>query len=82
MWVLREWKDFTLYDPRVAAEPSPEVAAALREIVTERVAWRESSVTTEAAAGRCGMTVAEFEEAAREAGLQRGQFELLEARQR
>ena len=69
-----EWKDYTLYDPRVAAEPSAEVAAALREIVEQRVAWYASSATREAAAGRCGWTELEFENRAREAGLEPGQF--------
>lgn len=69
-----EWKDYTLYDPRVAAEPSAEVAAALREIVEQRVAWYASSATREAAAGRCGWTELEFENRARELGLEPGQF--------
>ncbi|MFJ8351296.1 exonuclease domain-containing protein [Streptomyces sp. NPDC094153] len=69
-----EWKGYALYDPRVAAEPSAEVAAALREIVEQRVAWYESSVTREAAAGRCGWTELEFESRAREAGMEPGQF--------
>ncbi|MBY8868723.1 3'-5' exonuclease [Streptomyces sennicomposti] len=69
-----EWKGYTLYDPKVAAEPSAEVAAALREIVEQRVAWYAASVTREAAAGRCGWTELEFENRAREAGMEPGQF--------
>ncbi|MGW1043705.1 hypothetical protein, partial [Streptomyces sp. NPDC002547] len=69
-----EWKDHTLYDPRVAAEPSAEVAAALREIVEQRVAWYAASATREAAAGRCGWTELEFEDRARAAGMEPGQF--------
>jgi hypothetical protein len=69
-----EWKGYPLYDPRVGAEPSAEVAAALREIVEERVAWYAASATREAAAGRCGWTELEFENRAREAGMEPGQF--------
>ncbi|MEV5348967.1 3'-5' exonuclease [Streptomyces achromogenes] len=69
-----EWKGWTLYDPRVAAAPSPEVVAGLREIVEHRVTWYETSVTAEAAAGRLGMTPSEFEDAARAAGMTPGLF--------
>ncbi|MEU9796935.1 3'-5' exonuclease [Streptomyces sparsogenes] len=69
-----QWKEYTLYDPRVAESPSAEVVAALREIVEQRVAWYASSATTDAAAGRCGMTSSEFEDAARAAGMKPGQF--------
>lgn len=69
-----EWKGHTLYDPRVAAAPSPEVAEALREIVAQRLAWYQSSATRQAAAGRCGMSESEFEDAARAAGMTPGQF--------
>ncbi|MGW3491522.1 exonuclease domain-containing protein [Streptomyces sp. NRRL F-5630] len=69
-----EWKGHALYDPKVAAEPSAEVAAALREIVEQRVAWYAASATREAAAGRCGWSEPEFETRAREVGMEPGQF--------
>ncbi|MGW5353345.1 3'-5' exonuclease [Streptomyces sp. NPDC004031] len=69
------YKDFDLYDPRQLSAPTPEMAAALREIIAERTAWLEESLRTREAAGRCGFTVAEFEKAAREAGVAIGRWE-------
>ncbi|BBG20748.1 putative exonuclease (plasmid) [Actinacidiphila reveromycinica] len=69
-----EYKGHTLYDARQLASPTPEMGAALREIIATRRAWLEASERTREAAGRCGFEVAEFEQAARTAGITAGRF--------
>ncbi|MFD7282420.1 hypothetical protein ACFV80_36715 [Streptomyces sp. NPDC059862] len=69
-----EFEGYALYDERQLTSPTPEMCAALEQIVTERVAWLQASARTDEAAGRCGWNVGEFEQAAEEQDIRPGRF--------
>ncbi|MEU0389186.1 3'-5' exonuclease [Streptomyces chartreusis] len=69
-----EFEGYTLYDERQLTSPTPQMCAALEQIVAERVAWLQASARTDEAAGRCGWEVGEFEKAAEEQGIRPGRF--------
>ncbi|MBL1086853.1 3'-5' exonuclease [Streptomyces actinomycinicus] len=69
-----EFGDYPLYDERQLTSPTPQMCAALEQIVAERVAWLHASARADEAAGRCGWEVAEFEKAAEEQDIRPGRF--------
>lgn len=66
------FKGHTLYDTRQLADPTQELLEKVREVVAERLDWWARSMTTTAAARRCGWTEAEFTTEAARAGITTG----------
>ncbi|WP_406414720.1 hypothetical protein OG923_33815 (plasmid) [Streptomyces halstedii] len=67
-----EYRGHRLFDAAACAAPGTGLAARVREVVEERVAWTGTSVPAREAAAQCGLTQAEFASAAEAAGLPAG----------
>jgi hypothetical protein len=74
--VVGSYKDWPLYDLAEIHAPadSPAAMDAVRELVTDRLAWLAASLSARDAAERLGWRLAEFEGAAAERGLRPGWF--------